>query len=206
MTTSSLPALKAYLVGEQAFRVGEYRAAEAFQQAVGQDSLFALAYYRLAAAAEYAAFRSDIALQAMENALRYSDRLSSRDRALVDASLAVRRGDANEAERLLRSYLGRYPTTFRRGSTWASPVSSESPAGSTGDGGAGAVRSRHPLRARQRVRDAHLIRLEAGDRRIAAMDSRSTATWRSPGRGASARGSLDPGVRPWRAPSGKSRF
>ena len=109
MTTSSLPALKAYLVGEQAFRVGEYRAAEAFQQAVGQDSLFALAYYRLAAAAEYSAFRSDIALQAMENALRYSDRLSSRDRALVDASLAVRRGDANEAERLLRTYLGRYP-------------------------------------------------------------------------------------------------
>ena len=108
VTTSSLPALKAYLVGEQAFRVGEYRAAEAFQQAVGQDSLFALAYYRLAAAAEYAAFRSDIATGDGER-LRYSDRLSSRDRALVDASLAVRRGDANEAERLLRSYLGRYP-------------------------------------------------------------------------------------------------
>jgi tetratricopeptide (TPR) repeat protein/TolB-like protein len=110
VTTSSLPALKAYLNGEQAFRAGEYAiAAEAFQQAVEEDSLFALAYYRLAAAAEYSALRGDVAMRATQKALQHSDRLSARDRTFLDASLAFRRGDPDEAELLYRSYLGRYP-------------------------------------------------------------------------------------------------
>ncbi|HUF89873.1 MAG TPA: adenylate/guanylate cyclase domain-containing protein [Gemmatimonadota bacterium] len=110
VTTSSLPALKAYLTGEQAFRGGEYlKAVEAFQQAVAEDSLFALAYYRLASASEYATLRADVATEASEKAKRYSDRLSERDRALLEASLALRRGDGEEAERLYRAYLGRWP-------------------------------------------------------------------------------------------------
>ncbi|MBA3584971.1 MAG: hypothetical protein H0W36_10685, partial [Gemmatimonadetes bacterium] len=85
VTTSSLPALKAYLNGERAFRAGEYATAtEAFQQAVEEDSLFALAYYRLAAAAEYSTLRGDLAVSATEKALEYSDRLPSRDRTFLE--------------------------------------------------------------------------------------------------------------------------
>ncbi|MGH7566567.1 MAG: tetratricopeptide repeat protein, partial [Gemmatimonadota bacterium] len=89
---------------------GEYlTATEEFQRAIEEDSLFALAYYRLAAAAEYSALRGDIAVRATEKALEYSDRLPKRDQTFLDASVAFRRGDANVAEALYRSYLGRYP-------------------------------------------------------------------------------------------------
>ena len=109
VTTSSLPALKAYLSGEQQFRAGEYqRAMESFRQAVAEDSLFALAYYRLASAAEYVIL-PDVAAEASEKALRHADRLSERDRALLEASVAFRRGDAETADRLYRSILGRWP-------------------------------------------------------------------------------------------------
>ncbi|MGH7587304.1 MAG: protein kinase domain-containing protein, partial [Gemmatimonadota bacterium] len=48
VTTSSLPALKAYLNGEVRFRRGELVAAiEAWERAVRADTLFALAYYQL---------------------------------------------------------------------------------------------------------------------------------------------------------------
>jgi class 3 adenylate cyclase/tetratricopeptide (TPR) repeat protein len=173
VTTSSLPALKAYLDGERAFRAGEYgEATEAFQQAVGEDSLFALAYYRLAAASEYSALRGDIAVEAMEKALRYSDRLSSRDRNLLDASLGFRRGDANEAERLYRSYLGRYSDDVQAWFDLGEIMFHLNP-----------LRGRPYTEAREpfgRVLHfepnnatamLHLIRLEADDGQIAAMDS-----------------------------------
>ncbi len=53
-TSSSLPALKAYLEGERLLRDGNFSAAvEAFQSATSADTAFALAYYRLAIAAEW---------------------------------------------------------------------------------------------------------------------------------------------------------
>ena len=81
---------------------------ESFRQAVAEDSLFALAYYRLASAAEYVIL-PDVAAEASEKALRHADRLSERDRALLEASVAFRRGDAEAADRLYRSILGRWP-------------------------------------------------------------------------------------------------
>ena len=109
VTTSSLPALKAYLTGEQAYRAGEYQhAMESFRQAVAEDTLFALAYYRLASAAEYV-LAPDVATEASQKALRHADRLSERDRALLEASVPFRRGDAETAERLYRAILGRWP-------------------------------------------------------------------------------------------------
>ena len=52
LTTDSLDALKAYLHGERELRAGRYfDAMEGFQAAVDADPSFALAYYRLAAAA-----------------------------------------------------------------------------------------------------------------------------------------------------------
>ena len=172
VTTSSLPALKAYLTGEQAFRGGEYqRAVESFQQAVAEDSLFALAYYRLASAAEYV-LAPDLAAEASEKALRHADRLSERDRALLEASVAFRRGDAETAERLYRNFLGRWPDdvqawfdiaevqfhfNYLRGSTPA-----ESRAAFQ------RVLRYDPENSAAMI---HLIRLDAAEGRLASMDS-----------------------------------
>lgn len=54
VTTSSLPALKAYLRGERALRDGrDAQAAAAFREATSLDSTFALAWYRLAFVANW---------------------------------------------------------------------------------------------------------------------------------------------------------
>lgn len=110
VTTHSLPALKAYLEGEQQFRAGDFQAAsEAFQEAVRADSAFALAYYRLSIAAEWNLSRADLITRAAERAARYGDRLSHRDRQLLNAFLATRRGDASTAERLYRGVVTTHP-------------------------------------------------------------------------------------------------
>lgn len=96
--TASLPALKAYLEGEQFFRSGRFGPAiEAFQRAIGEDSTFALAYYRLSVAGEWGA-RRDLMRPAAETALRLANRLPYRDRQLLEAFLAWQRGDADQAE------------------------------------------------------------------------------------------------------------
>jgi eukaryotic-like serine/threonine-protein kinase len=107
--TPSVPALKAYLEGEQFFRAGQFGAAiQALQRAVEEDSTFALAYYRLGVAAEWGA-RRDLMRPAAEAALRLADRLPSRDRQLLEAFLAWQRGDAADAERRYGSVLDIYP-------------------------------------------------------------------------------------------------
>ncbi len=109
VTTSSLPALKAYLEGERAHRLGQYQdAVEDFQRAVELDSAYALAYYRLSILAEYATL-SDLARQAAEHAYRFAGRLPDRDRRMLEAFRAWRRGAHGEAERLYRSLVGTYP-------------------------------------------------------------------------------------------------
>jgi serine/threonine-protein kinase len=108
MTTSSLPALKAYLEGERQFRVGHYKeAVDAFQRAVGQDTAFALAYYRLALAYSWS---SDTMSRPMaRRAIQFSDRLSRPDRLLVEAFLPFITGNADEAERRYRAILSTRP-------------------------------------------------------------------------------------------------
>lgn len=109
ITTHSMPALKAYLVGENHLRAARYvPALEAFQQAIAQDSTFALAYYRLALAAEWED-RLDVAVDAADQAVRHGNRLSEHDRLLVQALHARRRGAADEAERLYRTIVGTHP-------------------------------------------------------------------------------------------------
>jgi len=109
VTTTSLPALKAYLEGDRRFRAQQFaQALDAFQQAVTIDTLFALAYYRLSITAEWLN-RADLAREAAEQAMRHSDRLSDRDRALLEGLRATRRGDAAAAERLYRTVVGLYP-------------------------------------------------------------------------------------------------
>jgi tetratricopeptide (TPR) repeat protein len=109
VTTRSLPALKAYLDGESAFRAGNFDAAvDGFQRAVSEDSLFALAWYRMSVAAEWLT-RSDIARDAAEHASRLANRLSEHDRLLLEALVATRRGTHAEAARLYQNILATYP-------------------------------------------------------------------------------------------------
>jgi len=110
VTTSSLPAFRAYLEGEAAFRDFRFLIAyEAFQRAVEVDTLYAMAYYRLSVAAEWLT-RAEAAQEAAEKAYRHASRLSERDRKLLEAFLAWRRGEHGEAERRYRAIVGTYRT------------------------------------------------------------------------------------------------
>ena len=109
VTTSSMPALKAWLAGEQKLRQGSAaEALDAFQSAVTLDSTFALGYYRLSFAADWLG-RVGLARSAAASAVRHAGRLTEHDRLLVQALLAWRQRDADEAERLYRSITQRYP-------------------------------------------------------------------------------------------------
>jgi serine/threonine-protein kinase len=77
-----LPALQAYLEGQDAYRAGRYQiASEAFARALEIDSTFALAGVRLSLAAEWSFDRRAPAGRAV--AFRYRDRLSERDQLIL---------------------------------------------------------------------------------------------------------------------------
>jgi len=97
-TTDSLPALRAFLGAREARRLGRYEAArDGFAGAVAADPLFALGHVRhagmLAACAQLAEARAACAA-----AGRLRERLSERDRLLLDAQAAWFDGDAATAE------------------------------------------------------------------------------------------------------------
>jgi DNA-binding SARP family transcriptional activator/Flp pilus assembly protein TadD len=101
VTTSSLPALRAYLEGDAKFRVGHYKeAVDAFQHAISLDSSFALAFYRLAVA--YCWSGDTLCAPTARQAVRLSHRLSASDRMLLEAYVAFTDGDADDAERRFR--------------------------------------------------------------------------------------------------------
>jgi serine/threonine-protein kinase len=108
-TTRSLPALKAYLKAEQHFRsVRPDSAIAGFRAAVEDDTAFALAEYRLAVAALWGNRAAQID-PALDRALRLGERLPPRDRALVSALDAFRRGAPDTAEGRYRTLLRDYP-------------------------------------------------------------------------------------------------
>jgi eukaryotic-like serine/threonine-protein kinase len=111
LTTHSLDALKAYLKGEQHLRGGDGNfdsAIGGFQQALAEDTTFALAYYRLGVAAGWAQ-RPGISGPATRKALSLGARLDDRDRRLLSAFAAYQRGAADAAEREYRAILRDYP-------------------------------------------------------------------------------------------------
>jgi DNA-binding SARP family transcriptional activator/TolB-like protein len=108
LTTSSLPAFKDYLQGDRQMRAGQFeQAADSYLAAISQDSTFAVAYYRLGLAREWAPLPGED--RAAEQAAHFAARLSLRDRNLLDAFRLWRSGRAAEAERAYRSILARYP-------------------------------------------------------------------------------------------------
>ena len=114
ITTHSLVALKAYLDGERRLRAASLQPARIdsaitmFQQAITEDSTFALAHYRMAVAAGWAN-RPSMATAAARRAIALGDRLTERDRRLLTAYVDFRRGAAASAERQYRAILRDYP-------------------------------------------------------------------------------------------------
>lgn len=114
LTTDSLAALKSYLDGESQLRRFLVRDAfDNFQRAVSIDSTFALAWYGQATAASWM-LSPEIAIEAAENAVRHSGRLSPRDRGIVEMMRAFLTGRADEAERIARLVLAYYADDVER--------------------------------------------------------------------------------------------
>jgi tetratricopeptide (TPR) repeat protein/predicted Ser/Thr protein kinase len=110
VTTSSLAAFRAYLDGESEFQRGDFRSSvEAFRKAVELDKQFALAWYRLSVALEWLGTPQELHNQAAEQADRYADHLSDRDRRLLEASKVWRQGFNLEAKRLYGAIVQTYP-------------------------------------------------------------------------------------------------
>jgi tetratricopeptide (TPR) repeat protein len=108
LTTHSLPALRAFLAGEQERRAFALSAAiEAYQRAAREDSTFALAHLRLASIGWVHEARP-LMRSSLDAALRYQERLSPRDRSFLEAQASFL--DApRDTERLLRDFTVRYP-------------------------------------------------------------------------------------------------
>ncbi len=109
LTTDSLDALRAYLLGERELRAGRYfDAMEGFQAAVDADPSFALAYYRLAAAAAGCAL-PDVARAFADQGYEHRGRLSPHDQLVFRAQRAWLHGAVHEAESLYNTITGTYP-------------------------------------------------------------------------------------------------
>ena len=109
-TTTSTPALRAYLDGERELRDARPAAAVAkFQDAVAADSMFALAWYRLARAARWNDV-DDLSASAARRASQLAASLPPRQQALVSAYHTLRFGSAVQAERQFTQIVTDYPT------------------------------------------------------------------------------------------------
>jgi len=125
-TSSSLPAVKEYLQGEQLYREGRYReAAEAYDRAVALDSTFALAFYRKSIVADWID-AYDVRSSA-ERALQLADRLPERERALLEALALRRNGDGAGAHRAFEALAQRYPSDLEVLAQYGETVFHEGP-------------------------------------------------------------------------------
>ncbi len=171
LTTTSLPALKAYLRGESDFRRGAFQpAAEHFTRAVQIDSGFALAYYRLSVALDWGA---EDGSAAAARATRLGARLALPDRQLLRARLAFRTGSAAEAEALCRRVVAARPDQLEgwnelgeilhhRAMWQGRPVESARPAWER-------VLELDPANVNARIHLAHIAALEGRFPELAAM-------------------------------------
>jgi tetratricopeptide (TPR) repeat protein/TolB-like protein len=109
LTTTSLPALKAFLEGEAAFRPADFtHAIPAYERALAADSTFALALFRLATSYGWNEnISSARTAEYNQRALHAVDRLPAREAVLVRGSDAMRRG-ALDAIPLLQDAVNRY--------------------------------------------------------------------------------------------------
>lgn len=107
--TTSLPALRSFVAGEQAYREGRFGdAADAFRSSIARDSAFALANLRLAQSLEWLD-RPDLATAALDRADRHRNRLTPRLRYILDARRAYWADQPTDALQAYDSLLGEYP-------------------------------------------------------------------------------------------------
>jgi tetratricopeptide (TPR) repeat protein len=109
ITTSSLPALRAYLESEAHYRAADFTSAiEALERAVQADSMFALAYYRLSDAYGWVEnISSEQGEVYMRRARELSDRLPPRYAALLNGAVGLLDGDLTvlpDLEEAVRRY------------------------------------------------------------------------------------------------------
>jgi serine/threonine-protein kinase len=109
ITTSSLPALKAYLRGEQHYRSAQYEAAiEDYEAAVSRDSAFALAYARLGLCHGWLV-NLEKNRQYWQKAAKHAGQLPQRERRIVRAVHLRNGGRAVAAADSLRRISADYP-------------------------------------------------------------------------------------------------
>jgi tetratricopeptide (TPR) repeat protein len=171
VTTASLAAFKEYLQGEAETRAGRFeRAEEAYLRALAHDSTFALAHYRLSIARDWAArAKADLAARA---AARHAERLTPRDRSLLEALQAYTTGDAPDAERRYRAILARYPDDLDAWFQLAEALFHFAPArGRLTSESEQAWRKILSYEPRNLFAIVHLARLAAADARTATLDS-----------------------------------
>jgi len=110
LTTSSVPALKAYLYGERAYREARYISAlQSFRQAVEADTAFALAYFRLSQSADLTG-ETALAMWAADQALEQSRGLGRFERQHAEAWRLALLGKIPHAEKLYRDLIAQDPT------------------------------------------------------------------------------------------------
>ena len=175
-TTTSLPALRAFLAGEADLHGGRFAsAAEAFRRAVGADSSFALAYLRLSVAVNWLGGTGESGWAA-DRAMALRERLGPHERRHVEAWQRYLLGDVDEAGRLYREIV-RTDSADIEGWLRLGEIAYHW-GGMIGDGPS-ASRSRWEhvvaLDKRNASALAHLARLAARERRRADFDSIATA-------------------------------
>jgi serine/threonine-protein kinase len=101
-TTSSLPALKAYLAGEREYRTAQWKdAVRHYQRAIEVDSNFAPAWYRMVTACRWGGCSSKLWEDYSRRALALADRLPDRDARRIRAITTL---DIEGMERLTATY------------------------------------------------------------------------------------------------------
>lgn len=110
ITSTSMPAIRAYLDGERYHRRGQWDSAQvAFERAVAADSTFALAWYKLANTMGWVGnYNQPLAFLASANAVKYSENLPPRTRRILIAYERFQQGDPAAADSM-RSYTANYP-------------------------------------------------------------------------------------------------
>ena len=109
MTSTSFEALRDWLDGERAYQgLLHDSAAVSFASALEHDSTFALAAYRLGQS--YGWFgQLEASRVAFEAATRFADRLSERDRLMLEGMKAFLDGDVDRASRAYRRVIAVHP-------------------------------------------------------------------------------------------------
>ncbi|HET6616924.1 MAG TPA: tetratricopeptide repeat protein, partial [Gemmatimonadota bacterium] len=110
ITTTSVPALKAYLEGEALVRGGAYQeAVTAYERAIEGDSTFALAHLGLAESCGATSCDPSKIPSSYERAYRFIDRLPEREALLVRARHAFHASNPYLAREVLQTAVLTYP-------------------------------------------------------------------------------------------------